>query len=685
MPESTAADVCLNCSPGTYAGSEGSVTCTRCAPGKYQGASGATACSAACEPGSYCAEGAGAPLPCSEGTYSSATNLSSADQCQTTDPGNFAPTGSMQQIPCSRGSVQPLGGKGSCDACAAGKYQANEGQQTCVACEPGFYCPEGAAAALPCAGGSYSTSTSLTSAGDCTPTAPGHFAPTGSIEQTPCSPGTVAPNAGMSSCVKCVAGTFQAEPGQLVCEPCTPGSYCSTEGAGAPTPCPSGTWSNMTGLSSRHDCTKVVMDEWAFTGSTAPKQCPVSGFYCPGYDADNFNELPGSEPIPINSGMSLTMRKVPVISFGVTLEAELSDYHEDDMKARLALLYNVSMDAISLTLEARHSRKRALRDTDSLKLVVTILPADRSEAGVAALSNSIASKSVSAILGSNANISVVQIGEVGEEYEAPCPKGYWCSAGLDIPCSESTYNDKIGQKTMDACKPCPLNSISDEGSISIDACTCGPGYYNSNAGVGLAEDRRCVLCPPNSIAMDNFAGECLCAPGYYDNVAAVGVAEDRQCVLCKTGSICPADVSGVTLETLPLMPGYYRISNISDDLRRCPDFGDSSGCVGGVSLGEGPCKEWLTGPYCRLCNVTDRSRYFSRDSSACLVCEADAGAPLALGFSLFIAVLAIVLLWARFKPHRNVRWLARLVPWTLRLSTQLSLRPKCKQLLSFCA
>jgi len=129
-------------------------------------------------------------------------------------------------------------------------------------------------------------------------------------------------------------------------------------------------------------------------------------------------------------------------------------------------------------------------------------------------------------------------------------------------------------------------------------------------------------------------------------------------VLCKTGSSCSADVSGVTLETLPLMPGYYRISNVSDDLRRCPDFGDSSGCVGGVGLGEGPCKEWLTGPYCRLCNVTDRSRYFSPDTSACLVCEGDAGAPFALGFGLFIATLAIVLLWVRFKPHRDVRWLA---------------------------
>ena len=72
-----------------------------------------------------------------------------------------------------------------------------------------------------------------------------------------------------------------------------------------------------------------------------------------------------------------------MISFEVTLEAELDDYNEDDTKARLALLYNVSVDAISLTVEA-----------GSLKLSISILPVDRSEGGVAALTGAIESKSV---------------------------------------------------------------------------------------------------------------------------------------------------------------------------------------------------------------------------------------------------------------------------------------------------
>eukprot|EP00964_Phaeocystis_antarctica_P066137 scaffold39941_cov75-Phaeocystis_antarctica.AAC.1 len=58
----------------------------------------------------------------------------------------------------------------TCDRCAAGKYQASEGEKACVACKPGSYCPQGASAALPCAEGSYSVSTNLTSTVECTET-----------------------------------------------------------------------------------------------------------------------------------------------------------------------------------------------------------------------------------------------------------------------------------------------------------------------------------------------------------------------------------------------------------------------------------------------------------------------------------------------------------------------------------
>ena len=39
-------------------------------------------------------------------------------------------------------------------------------------------------------------------------------------------------------------------------------------------------------------------------------------------------------------------------------------------------------------------------------------------------------------------------------------------------------------------------------------------------------------------------------------------------------------------------------------------------------------KQWLRGPYCTLCNVSDASRYYDPDESECLLCEGSAEAPL---------------------------------------------------------
>eukprot|EP00964_Phaeocystis_antarctica_P138703 scaffold103360_cov75-Phaeocystis_antarctica.AAC.1 len=90
-----------------------------------------------CVPGSYCPEGAAAPLSCGEGTHSNRTDLGAAADCTGTDAGHFSPAGSTEQTECSPGTVQPNAGSGTCDKCAAGSYQKGEGEQACVACEPG--------------------------------------------------------------------------------------------------------------------------------------------------------------------------------------------------------------------------------------------------------------------------------------------------------------------------------------------------------------------------------------------------------------------------------------------------------------------------------------------------------------------------------------------------------------------
>ena len=178
------------------------------------------------------------------------------------------------------------------------------------------------------------------------------------------------------------------------------------------------------------------------------------------------------------------------------------------------------------------------------------------------------------------------------------------------------------------------------------------------------------------------------------------------------GSECVSE--GTTLASLPLAVGHYRTGNASDDLRRCRDYGDSSGCVGGVGAGEGPCKPGLEarddviafvvtcatpcnpghsldlklshfkqGPYCLLCTIRDDTHYYSLDESACLICGGNDLNPLWVGLGVLVALPGLVTLgWCCRK------WVPRRLQPLFRsawgIYDSLSIRGKVKQALSFC-
>ena len=54
---------------------------------------------------------------------------------------------------------------------------------------------------------------------------------------------------------------------------------------------------------------------------------------------------------------------------------------------------------------------------------------------------------------------------------------------------------------------------------------------------------------------------------------------------------------GSTINDIAVLPGYWRISNTTDDVRECPV---SKACVGGVATTK-YCREGHEGPYCNLC------------------------------------------------------------------------------------
>ena len=106
---------------------------------------------------------------------------------------------------------------------------------------------------------------------------------------------------------------------------------------------------------------------------------------------------------------------------------------------------------------------------------------------------------------------------------------------------------------------------------------------------------------------------------------------------CMLGASC-SEV-GLTLRTLQLEPGWWRVSANSTDLRPCRDrHSDSPGCAGGSGGDNGTsCKPGLTGPYCRLCTNTAETQYYNPLSFACEACDS-------AGVSTLVWVLIVVLL-----------------------------------------
>ena len=193
----------------------------------------------------------------------------------------------------------------------------------------------------------------------------------------------------------------------------------------------------------------------------------------------------------------------------------------------------------------------------------------------------------------------------------PCPAGSWCSAGSIISCPKDTFNNLTSQNNQGACTACPEDAIALEGSSSVSACICVETYYDAMDDQGDVECRRCP-----------FGSEC------------------KQ--------------PGNTLALLPLQPGFWRTNDNSSDLRRCPDAStpDTSACA---NMNGSLCKPWTTGPYCRICNVTDGSRYFDSGQSACVQCGDTAATSLAALVGITLAVL-LLLCWCGWRqPCKRLR------------------------------
>ena len=637
----------LHCLPGSYGDVAEKEKCDLCPAGKYTGTSGNTACDD-CTPGYLCVEGSSAPQPCRGGTHANQTVLnltgflSSLDQCIICPEGTACSVGSAEPFPCLPGSYGATPETEKCDLCPAGKYTGNSGNTACSDCTPGYLCVEGSSAPVPCRGGTHANQTVLyPNGGDvitgflstleqCVVCPEGTSCPVGTNEPAACLPGSYADQPETQSCILCPAGQYQDMYGQTGCKGCTRGFFCK-EGSSTPVPCPGGKYSNQTGRSSIGHCLDVPVHFWAPLGSAQPEPCPPSGFSCPGaLDVAKHTEAgifpPGSKPIIQAVGGSTEAIEVPVVQMQMTLDISPDEFatQREAMIAALAEQYGVDPSLISL--EAGGSRRRRLAGM-SIAITISLPPSPAPSLGestspptsVSSLIASVGNVSASALsaalgaaLGKSVSVAVTAMAAPATKtvirnfewcaaslvysstlavstsvaqcthtpFDASDPRpwsigarslaGKWCTAGLVVDCAENTYNNETGQDFATACKLCPLNSYTvNVSSTSIDDCVCVAGFYDSIIGHGV------------------------------------------DCAICPVGTNCEG---GATLDKLPITTGYFRLNNMTIDVRRCPDadsncstnFGQpeclsSSGCVGGTDM-DRVCAPTLSGTFCQTCD-----------------------------------------------------------------------------------
>jgi hypothetical protein len=155
-----------------------------------------------CTNGSYCLSSATVPLPCPQGffcpagtdsfyrypcplgTYGAATNLDRAEECTDCPAGHYCPAGdhsvaTVSPLPCPPGTYNPLMAAGSehnCIPCPAGTTCPASAQIAVTdPCGEGHYCPRRTVTntQYPCPPGTFTGSTNLTSAEECTTCPPG--------------------------------------------------------------------------------------------------------------------------------------------------------------------------------------------------------------------------------------------------------------------------------------------------------------------------------------------------------------------------------------------------------------------------------------------------------------------------------------------------------------------------------
>ncbi|GMI14940.1 hypothetical protein TrVE_jg10948 [Triparma verrucosa] len=560
-PESTSCPIGYDCRGGSP---------VACVAGKYSKGTLTGAC-LNCPVGSKCVGGAG-KQPCQAGEYQS---LVAQDFC----------------LICEKGAYNPNRGQTSCTPCPLGTYNNDDGERRlshdnlsdCTLCATGKYSSAAASSVCSnCAAGKSNGEAGSTLATQCEICGKGKYAVSG-YECTDCPAGKFLDDAR-------TAESYHDSPDD--CFICGIGKYQSNVASTDCVVCPKGTYNNENAVVTAHhdsvdDC--IV--------------CPAGTYNAEAADAaskhDDVNDC-----VVCSSGKYLPDEAT---------SAELHDSADDCIACAGKYTTPDSVESEETRTAASFCPSGyACRGGVKTSCVagVTFQP----DAGKSSC-NVCSSCGPGKYVAMECTISSDRICE-------SCPGGS-ASLGGQTECSECGDGKPTNNETSASiCTTCPQYEELDLSiGYSVTACKCMPSFVRrlgnescsctpghtltgeecSPCEVGRFKDdygvhscSRCEDVLKNSVTLSKnstTASECVCPAGKFDNLLG---GSARMCEPVKKGM--STTVEAMTLSTVTVEPGFWRVGPQSIDIRKCPV---SDACPGGNSSNY--CREGHAGPYCNLC------------------------------------------------------------------------------------
>ncbi|CEM07572.1 unnamed protein product [Vitrella brassicaformis CCMP3155] len=277
-----------------------------------------------------------------------------------------------------------------------------------------------------------------------------------------------------------------------------------------------------------------------------------------------------------------------------------------------------------------------------------------------------------------------------------CKQGYG-GVGQDCHlCGDNRYStvDPFQPYSTRECRNCPPGTVTlptERIHTSIRSCRCEAGRYEIapsvcevcpkdtyNPHIAGAGRTACRQCPPNRVTFTDGAkspDQCVCKTGFYDPTPVmatnttptssssstsdgtrVSPGNDTICRQCGEGLECETD--GLDVATLGLRPGYWRQTQASLNVRKCPLLrscqgfpsrprtgtrADSSRLLQEAVDGEEDwepsmyCSEGFEGPLCAVCKPG-----YARMAQTCILCTKRFTAGQGALFGVALTLLLIV-------------------------------------------